>query len=931
MSALCKNIVIVVFIVLMNQMALGQSPQLSPSDFSASFDITIDHTKVSGVTDLTDFPVLIDITNASLRNTANGGSMQNMNGYDILFSGDCDEVFHHDLELYTETTGRVVAWVRIPTVYATAATTFKLNYGNASMTDNPSTSATWNADYEGVWHLHNDFLDATGNDNDATNNGSVDGTAQIADGQDFNGSSHYVQTTSNGLKTANDFSISVWFNADATNFTRNLIWQGDGSGNSWGNPHEEMHLSMGNFTTVSNNDVLTFFLGNIHVGVDPNVLMVSTAFTDVTNWHHAYVNVKNMSTTPTAELYLDGVLQGTDTGLPASTGRTGWDTDMRFGRPGASTRYYDGYLDEVKTATVARSSDWILTEYNNQNSPSTFYTVVAGSVPDNDDTISGNLFEDLDADGVKDVGEVGHPNATVQLLDDVNEDGIVDGGDIIIQTTTSDANGDYSFDVPRKMEISAVTNDNDDAEEDVPSGNTILTSSDLDFGYRNGSTVVVTGMRFPSIDIPSGAVITDAYIEFTAYSTYSSAVNLSIWGEDADNAAVYTGGTANFNITTRTYTSEQANWAPPTWTADQIYYSPQLKDIAQEILDRAGWTSGNAMNFIIEGDALKRNAHSITSDPNKVPRLFIEYYVPPLSEYYLVNLDETTLPPIFDYSTVSEYSINFTSCSGETNSGNDFGIQIIDVCGNGLDDNNDGNIDEPYPGGIGNNLLLWLKADAGFSAVTWTDQSPAQNDATVYGDPTQVSNSLNFNNGITFDGNDHVESNLPELAFENGTKSVAIFAVYKPSTSSNTIGVFGNEGISSINIHLQGGNYGRGNGENGIAQAFGTSPHLISYVIDEENNIGGGANDSEIHHNGSLHQAFTFNEITEANVDQDFHIGKSGSNAASTFFQGDIQEIIIYFEDNGNTAITESEREQIESYLAIKYGISLSHDYTDSQ
>jgi RHS repeat-associated protein len=37
--------------------------------------------------------------------------------------------------------------------------------------------------------------------------------------------------------------------------------------------------------------------------------------------------------------------------------------------------YFNGTIDEVRTSKIARSADWIKTEYNNQNSPSTFYTV----------------------------------------------------------------------------------------------------------------------------------------------------------------------------------------------------------------------------------------------------------------------------------------------------------------------------------------------------------------------------------------------------------------------------------------------------------------------------------------------------------------------------------------------------------------------------
>jgi hypothetical protein len=56
------------------------------AEFACSIPITIDSTKVSGTSDLIDFPVLIDLTNVSLRTTANCGYVQSGNGYDIIFS-----------------------------------------------------------------------------------------------------------------------------------------------------------------------------------------------------------------------------------------------------------------------------------------------------------------------------------------------------------------------------------------------------------------------------------------------------------------------------------------------------------------------------------------------------------------------------------------------------------------------------------------------------------------------------------------------------------------------------------------------------------------------------------------------------------------------------------------------------------------------------
>src|SRR6185437_6745312 len=41
----------------------------------------------------------------------------------------------------------------------------------------------------------------------------------------------------------------------------------------------------------------------------------------------------------------------------------------------SSGRYFNGKLDEVQISSTVRTSDWITTSYNNQSSPSTFYTV----------------------------------------------------------------------------------------------------------------------------------------------------------------------------------------------------------------------------------------------------------------------------------------------------------------------------------------------------------------------------------------------------------------------------------------------------------------------------------------------------------------------------------------------------------------------------
>ena len=84
--------------------------------------ITIDYTKVS-TTNHTDFPVLINTTNADWKYTSSGGHVGNSDGSDILFtSSDGTTKLKHEIERYTSTSGEVIAWVKVPTLSSSADT-----------------------------------------------------------------------------------------------------------------------------------------------------------------------------------------------------------------------------------------------------------------------------------------------------------------------------------------------------------------------------------------------------------------------------------------------------------------------------------------------------------------------------------------------------------------------------------------------------------------------------------------------------------------------------------------------------------------------------------------------------------------------------------------------------------------------------------------
>jgi hypothetical protein len=174
-----------------------------------------------------------------------------------------------------------------------------------------------------------------------------------------------------------------------------------------------------------------------------------------------------------------------------------------------------------------------------------------------------------------------------------------------------------------------VSADEDDAEESA-SGSIDLTSSDLEL-IRSGDQTHV-GMRFTNIDIPQGALINNAYIEFAVDETgYDEATTLVFHGQAHNNATAFT--STSLNISTRATTTASVTWnidAGDQWTpAHTKYQSPDLTSIIQEIVDRSGWSSNNALVIIVTGSG-KRTVESYDGadghgDVTLAAKLFIDH------------------------------------------------------------------------------------------------------------------------------------------------------------------------------------------------------------------------------------------------------------------------------------------------------------------
>ena len=154
-----------------------------------SRQITIQSSQVAA--DLTDFPVLLSLSGAWLRDMAHGGHVAQPDGGDIMFMDTGASKLDHEIEQYDGDNGTLVAWVRIPSLSGSTNTPIDMYYGNPTCPDQWNPTGVWDAHYTMVHHLHEPLgphEDSTAYGNDGTPLGGVNqnvpGQIDGADGFD---------------------------------------------------------------------------------------------------------------------------------------------------------------------------------------------------------------------------------------------------------------------------------------------------------------------------------------------------------------------------------------------------------------------------------------------------------------------------------------------------------------------------------------------------------------------------------------------------------------------------------------------------------------------------------------------------------------------------------------------------------------------------
>ena len=349
-------------IILFSFLVLDSFSQSAICSYGYRKRITFDPTKVSGPIDLTNFNALINIASDNdLRVVGSLGHVQNANGFDVIFTADDGvTLLNFQLEKYTSGTGQYTAWVKIPNLSTSINTNIYMYYGNAAIVADQSTPAIVWSNYYGVWHLQTATYttDNSGNGFTLTDNGTTNQSpAQINDGRADNGT-QWLEVSNTFPNITTNFTMSGWiYTTDKTKAGQRVFC--DDVNNTGG-----YALSLGDGGTGQ----LRFYSRNS----TPVILDAGNLINNNT-WY--YVSAVANITGLTKTIYINGAsvasgaftgAWGTDAGNSSIAGETA---------SGETANRLQGRIDEVHVAKSALSADWLLTEYNNQSSPATFYSI----------------------------------------------------------------------------------------------------------------------------------------------------------------------------------------------------------------------------------------------------------------------------------------------------------------------------------------------------------------------------------------------------------------------------------------------------------------------------------------------------------------------------------------------------------------------------
>jgi len=348
------------------------------------------NTKASGANvaaNQVNFPVLVRLTatDTAVFNHAIAG------GADIRFAKPSGKHLSYQIEQWNATAKTAAIWVRADTIKGNdSSVCFKMYWGKTGAADSSNGKAVFDTatGYQGVWHMNGPVgvgdSDATVNNYFAkAMNSPADTLGMIGRGKWFNHSTTYdtiigsVSSKLNFLAGSN-YTLSAWICPDtfpSPGWRDSCYYAIISKGNT------QYALAIGGVDTLSARYGIPEMMEYRSTWSNTHPIIMPTT----RQWMHV---VGRVATSPakdfdTVTTYVNGATIGSSA-IATGTSAQVVTGDVCLGRQSSVTgsttsspyRVFNGMIDEVEMANVARDTNWIQLSYQNQKASQTLVFVV---------------------------------------------------------------------------------------------------------------------------------------------------------------------------------------------------------------------------------------------------------------------------------------------------------------------------------------------------------------------------------------------------------------------------------------------------------------------------------------------------------------------------------------------------------------------------
>lgn len=327
--------------------------------------LEINPNQVAGTTNHVNFPVYVNLNNLP----ADFHTNVKTDGCDIRVV-ESDETTETPFELvsYDSATDSGELHFKADSLSPRDTTTFYIYYGNSgascyAATDTYGRNNVW-TEYAGVWHMQetsaSNRVSSTGNNTLTQVNTPTQENGKIGKSIKFSSASTQYLTIADasqtGLDITGNMTITAWYKTTTTANEGHCIVC------KWNHSNQNQYQTLinpgsGTFTWGADDACsgFTYSFGSYIIGT------LSTS-----NWYYAGFTRETLNGT----IALAGQNKYVNTIQTSTNCSAGFAIGMELER---ALYKANAEMDEIRIAPVLRSEAWLLTEYNNQNSPSTFY------------------------------------------------------------------------------------------------------------------------------------------------------------------------------------------------------------------------------------------------------------------------------------------------------------------------------------------------------------------------------------------------------------------------------------------------------------------------------------------------------------------------------------------------------------------------------